>query len=136
MDKAILSSVGLKVAALKPDVLQAVFQGLSASHDRPHLKPAELCLHALQALKHNPELKAHPWMDLGTGSGAIALGLATLLPASSPILAVDASPDAAPWAQLNIQRLQCQEQVQARQQSLHLLLAPQLLLLREVVNLR
>ena len=39
-------------------------------------------------------------MDLGTGSGAIALGLATLLPASTLILAVDASPDAAPWAQL------------------------------------
>ena len=70
-------------------------------------------------------------MDLGTGSGAIALGLATLLPATTPILAVDASPDAAVWAQLNIQRLHRQKQVQARQQSLHLLLAPQPSLLRD-----
>ena len=34
----------------------------------------------LQALQRSPELGAGPWLDLGTGSGAVALGLASILP--------------------------------------------------------
>ena len=34
----------------------------------------------LQALQRSPELGAGPWLDLGTGSGAIAVGLASILP--------------------------------------------------------
>lgn len=34
----------------------------------------------LQATQENPSLAEGPWLDLGTGSGAIALGLASILP--------------------------------------------------------
>ncbi len=37
------------------------------------------------ALAAQPQLADRPWADLGTGSGAIALGLASLLPASAQV---------------------------------------------------
>lgn len=57
------------------------------------------------ALDARPQLRDGHWADLGTGSGAIALGLASILPASSQVHAVDASPQAAAWAQLNVHRV-------------------------------
>lgn len=35
----------------------------------------------LQAVQQDARLAGGPWLDLGTGSGAIAVGLATILPA-------------------------------------------------------
>ncbi|MFN4067081.1 MAG: peptide chain release factor N(5)-glutamine methyltransferase [Thermosynechococcus sp.] len=43
------------------------------------------------------------WLDLGTGSGAIAIGLAQLFPAAF-VHAVDCSPEALGVAQINIER--------------------------------
>ena len=51
-----------------------------------------------------PQLDAGHWADLGTGSGAIALGLAEAFP-DATIHAVDYSSDALAIAQLNAQQL-------------------------------
>ena len=48
-----------------------------------------------QALQRHPELGEGAWADLGTGSGALAVGLAAILPPGSPVLAVECSPERA-----------------------------------------
>ncbi|HBB33458.1 MAG TPA: peptide chain release factor N(5)-glutamine methyltransferase [Cyanobacteria bacterium UBA8803] len=61
---------------------------------------------AMEAVKHSstPQLELGQWADLGTGSGAIALGLADAFRGAT-IHAVDFSPDALAIAQVNAQRL-------------------------------
>ncbi|NET55064.1 MAG: peptide chain release factor N(5)-glutamine methyltransferase [Symploca sp. SIO2E6] len=61
---------------------------------------------AVEAVSHssNPQLDSGHWVDLGTGSGAIALGLAEVL-TKATIHAVDCSPSALAIAQQNAQRL-------------------------------
>jgi release factor glutamine methyltransferase len=56
----------------------------------------------LEAVKSQPELATGTWVDLGTGSGAIAIGLADVLP-DATIHAVDISPEALAIAQENAQ---------------------------------
>ncbi|KAK9845895.1 hypothetical protein WJX81_005415 [Elliptochloris bilobata] len=60
---------------------------------------------AQEAQLQHPELREGAWADLGTGSGALAIGLASILPQGSRVLAVDCSPAARAWAQLNVRRL-------------------------------
>lgn len=61
-----------------------------------------------------PSLAAAPWLDLGTGSGAVALG-ASLLPGfDGQVYAVDISRTAADWARLNVRRLGLDRHVQVR----------------------
>jgi release factor glutamine methyltransferase len=73
---------------------------------------------AVDAVQHSsiPQLKSGHWADLGTGSGAIALGLADALP-SATIHAVDRSAAALAIAQQNAQRLSLQEKIQFYQGS-------------------
>ncbi|MEQ8961220.1 MAG: peptide chain release factor N(5)-glutamine methyltransferase [Coleofasciculus sp. C2-GNP5-27] len=63
-----------------------------------------------------PQLDAGPWADLGTGSGAIALGLAEVFP-DATIHAVDYSADALAIAQLNAQQLGFDSRIQFYQGS-------------------
>ena len=58
-----------------------------------------------QALLLHPELREGTWADLGTGSGALAIGLASILLPGSRVLAVECSASARDWANLNVQRL-------------------------------
>eukprot|EP00850_Spirogloea_muscicola_P012230 SM000078S22089 [mRNA] locus=s78:314654:316063:- [translate_table: standard] len=58
---------------------------------------------AAAAAAADPDLRAALWVDLGTGSGAIAIGLAKLLPEAS-VLAVDASATACAVASQNVRR--------------------------------
>ncbi|MBE9128574.1 peptide chain release factor N(5)-glutamine methyltransferase [Coleofasciculus sp. LEGE 07092] len=73
---------------------------------------------AVEATKHNPTLKLESgqWADLGTGSGAIALGLAEIF-SDATIHAVDCSADALAIAQLNAQRLGFEPRIQFYQGS-------------------
>lgn len=64
----------------------------------------------------NLQLEQGHWADLGTGSGAIALGLADAFPAAT-IHAVDYSSDALAIAQLNAQQLGLQQRIQFYQGS-------------------
>ena len=63
-----------------------------------------------------PQLNAGQWADLGTGSGAIALGLAEAFPQAT-IHAVDYSHDALAIAQLNAQQLGFESRIQFYQGS-------------------
>ncbi|MEQ8975929.1 MAG: peptide chain release factor N(5)-glutamine methyltransferase [Coleofasciculus sp. C1-SOL-03] len=63
-----------------------------------------------------PQLDAGQWADLGTGSGAIALGLAEAFP-DATIHAVDYSRDALAIAQLNAQQLGFESRIQFYQGS-------------------
>lgn len=69
---------------------------------------------AEQAMQKQAELKQGVWLDLGTGSGAISIGLATLLPCTAQVYAVDESPEAVAWAKLNVQRLGLTDRIQVK----------------------
>jgi len=73
---------------------------------------------AIEAVKNcpTPHLDAGLWADLGTGSGAIALGLAEAFP-SAQIHAVDYSAAALSIAQLNAQQLGLQNRIRFHQGS-------------------
>ncbi|MCW6037818.1 peptide chain release factor N(5)-glutamine methyltransferase [Spirulina subsalsa FACHB-351] len=58
----------------------------------------------LETVETHPHLASGDWVDLGTGSGAIALGLAQALPQIT-VHAVDCSPEALSVAQENAQTL-------------------------------
>ncbi|HEY9691561.1 MAG TPA: peptide chain release factor N(5)-glutamine methyltransferase [Oculatellaceae cyanobacterium] len=72
---------------------------------------------AVAAVEKSPKLKlAGCWADLGTGSGAIALGLADSMPAAQ-IHAVDYSAAALEIASYNAQKLGFEDQIQFHQGS-------------------
>jgi release factor glutamine methyltransferase len=54
------------------------------------------------AIMGNPSLAVGLWADLGTGSGAIAIALARLLPSPGSVLAVDMSETAVAVARRNV----------------------------------
>ena len=76
-------------------------------------RPETECLidYVEQFLKTSPELAQGHWVDLGTGSGAIAIALADLMPHAS-IHAVDTSADALAIAQSNAERLGFGDRIQ------------------------
>ncbi|KAK9809283.1 hypothetical protein WJX73_000586 [Symbiochloris irregularis] len=83
----------------------------------PRLETALLIDFAQQAIAARPHLAGGPWLDLGTGSGALAIGLASSLPAACKVVAVDASDTACAWASYNVQRLGFSAQIQVLQGS-------------------
>ncbi len=70
----------------------------------------ELLIDLVQEYCDRAQIKAGEWVDLGTGSGAIALGLAQVLPEAN-IHAVDRSEEALAIAQQNAQRCGLEDRV-------------------------
>ena len=64
-----------------------------------------------EVLQQNSELAQGDWVDLGTGSGAIALGLADLMP-NANIHAVDISGEALAIAKSNTKTLEMSDRIQ------------------------
>uniref|UniRef100_M1C0Q5 N6-DNA-methyltransferase n=1 Tax=Solanum tuberosum TaxID=4113 RepID=M1C0Q5_SOLTU len=59
------------------------------------------------AIKETDELREGLWADLGTGSGALAIGIARILGSSGRVVATDLSPVATAVASYNVQRKKC-----------------------------
>lgn len=59
-------------------------------------------------IKQNEELKEGLWVDLGTGSGAIAIGIGKILGDSGRVIAIDLSPIAVQVASFNVNRYNLQ----------------------------
>ncbi|KAK3024328.1 hypothetical protein RJ639_000827 [Escallonia herrerae] len=69
------------------------------------------------AIKGNDELGDGLWADLGTGSGALAIGIARILRDRGMVIATDLSPVAVEVASFNVQRYNLQDKVAIRQGS-------------------
>lgn len=80
----------------------------------PRPETEELIDWAIAAVQAHPNLGQGAWVDLGTGSGAIALALADAFPQAS-IHAVDVSEQALAIAQQNSQRLGLGDRIQFHQ---------------------
>ncbi|KAM7495702.1 hypothetical protein LguiB_030311 [Lonicera macranthoides] len=68
-------------------------------------------------LNNNQGLKEGFWADLGTGSGAIAIGIARILGNSGSVIATDLSPVAVQVASFNVQRFNLQDKIEIKQGS-------------------
>jgi release factor glutamine methyltransferase len=81
-------------------------------------RPETECLvnYIAEIIKQSPELASGHWADLGTGSGAIAIALADLMP-NATIHAVDKSHEALAVAKSNAVRLGFDRQIQFYQGS-------------------
>ncbi|CAH9083748.1 unnamed protein product [Cuscuta europaea] len=69
------------------------------------------------AFEKDDQLRNGVWADLGTGSGALAIGLARVLSPSALVVAVDLSPVAVAVASANVQRYNLQSKVKVKQGS-------------------
>ncbi len=76
----------------------------------------DLAIARVQASPQRADLAQGHWADLGTGSGAIAIGLATAFP-QARIYAVDVSPSALAIAAQNIAQYHLQAHIQCHQGS-------------------
>lgn len=69
------------------------------------------------AIKQNGELIEGLWVDLGTGSGALAIGIGRILRDPGRVIAIDLSPIAVQVASFNINRYDLQDKVSVKQGS-------------------
>lgn len=68
-------------------------------------------------ITENEELREGLWADLGTGSGAIAIGIGRILGSCGRVIATDLSPVAITVASYNVQRYGLQDKIEIRQGS-------------------
>uniref|UniRef100_A0A5B7CC92 Methyltransferase small domain-containing protein n=1 Tax=Davidia involucrata TaxID=16924 RepID=A0A5B7CC92_DAVIN len=68
-------------------------------------------------IKNNEGLREGLWADLGTGSGAIAIGIGRALGTCGKVIATDLSPVSVAVASYNVQRYNLQDKVEVKQGS-------------------
>ncbi|KAL5977353.1 hypothetical protein ACLOJK_021699 [Asimina triloba] len=68
-----------------------------------------------QVFVNDPGLKEGVWADLGTGSGAIGVGIARILGEGGRVIATDVSNVAVAVASYNVERYGLQDKIEARQ---------------------
>ncbi|CAK9157798.1 unnamed protein product [Ilex paraguariensis] len=68
-------------------------------------------------IKDNEGLREGLWADLGTGSGALAIGIGRILGSSGRVIATDLSPVAVAVASFNVQRYNLQDKIKIKQGS-------------------
>lgn len=95
------------------DVVLSVQEGVLI----PRPVTEELIEIAQKAIATDGSLARGVWADLGTGSGALAIGLAQLLDPEGHVVAVDLSHVALSIARYNVQRYELQARVEVRQGS-------------------
>lgn len=95
------------------DVVLSVQEGVLI----PRPVTEELIEIAQKAIATDGSLARGVWADLGTGSGALAIGLARLLDTEGHVVAVDLSHVALAIARYNVQRYELQARVEVRQGS-------------------
>ncbi|KAL3699012.1 hypothetical protein R1sor_017034 [Riccia sorocarpa] len=93
------------------DLVLSVMEGVLI----PRPETEELVDMAEMAISNDRSLSKGLWADLGTGSGAIAIGVARLLQPSGSVVAVDASTTAVAVARRNVQRYRLQNKVKVVQ---------------------
>lgn len=71
----------------------------------------------LEAVAERPHLAQGAWADLGTGSGALAIGVARALPEAPAVWAVDLAPEPVAHAKFNARRCGVDRQVHVVQGS-------------------
>lgn len=69
------------------------------------------------AMSSAGELRQGVWADLGTGSGAISIGIARMMESSGRVIATDLSPVAVAVASFNVQRYDLQGVIEVREGS-------------------
>lgn len=69
------------------------------------------------AVNENEELRDGLWADLGTGSGALAIGIGRILGDPGKVIATDLSPVAVSVASYNVQRYNLQDKIVVKQGS-------------------
>ncbi|KAL2614069.1 hypothetical protein R1flu_025761 [Riccia fluitans] len=93
------------------DLVLSVMEGVLI----PRPETEQLVDMAEMAISNERSLSQGLWADLGTGSGAIAIGVARLLQPSGSVVAVDASTTAVAVARRNVERYRLQNKVKVVQ---------------------
>jgi release factor glutamine methyltransferase len=67
----------------------------------------------IEAAESNPSLAVGEWADLGTGSGALAVGVARALPHCQRVIAADIAPEPLKYVSFNAKRYDVGDRVKA-----------------------
>ncbi|KAI3810138.1 hypothetical protein L1987_19748 [Smallanthus sonchifolius] len=95
------------------DLVLSVEEGVLIPRPETELMVDLVC----DVIKENGDLKGGLWVDLGTGSGALAIGIGRILGDAGRVIAIDVSPIAVQVALFNVKRYNLQDKISVKQGS-------------------